>query len=1358
MPSNRPPLKLTRTSSTEEIIVSEHLAELRDRVRLLTWVSGLCWTALAVFGGLLITGTLDWLLHFDESGTRLVIGLSLLGLAGWMFWRQLIAPLLSPLSATFLASRVEKRFPGLNNRLLSAVEFLEHRLDSKLGSTELQRAVVGQALSDLKRIETSDVIETKAIRNVTVAGAVVTFLTAFVVMLHPLEAATSVQRLVFPFSKVPWPRKVDLKLVRPDLSPLVQAPDQPLVIARGDTLELYVENTKGRLPERVWFEYRTGDEGPISREALRQTTLRDEKGRSREAAVISWVATRGTMQFRASGGDDNVMPFYQVNVVPPPNLDSLQVTVTPPPYSQQPVQVLPPGVGHVQGLVGSKVEIVAMADKPLQSTRLRVGEQPAIPMSLHDEARQFSTIFEIKEAVNGSYWFELTDTQGFTDRDAVRYELRGIPDGIPDVTIEAPVSDVLLTADSELPVAVLAKDDLGLRQVRIAYQIGDDEKPKTIPLFDHLSSAPEQETFDQPGSSTDSKSVGPQRREAGFVWKMSDLNPQPGMRIVFRAEATDDYDLGQPHVGKSIPRTITIVSRDEKQRELAMRVGDLLEDLQQAAQMQKRARQQTQDLQAQLEKVGELRSQDLDQLQRTEMDQRQTASRLTNPADSVETQARQLLDEFRANRLGDEATEQRLEQVAAELNRLEREELSDAERALTQAQKLAEEGASRDAAPVDDKSSFNTTPSGSKSIVTKNNESSRSSRRPNNRDKSGDSTSEQLDKEANSSDEQKSDNPQLMTDSNDGPSPVQSKTGSDEKGSEKSSEKSMDVPKPDSSSSSNKGLRSVLAEAQAQQARSLESLTELQDLLSEWRDQRDVSKDLSSVISEQEKVQQDAENMAQQTMSKSSAELSRQEKAELDKLAVRQRRVAEQLDQLHKQLNKAAENLKGNDPDSAEKLGEVGQELNQQETASKLQDAADKIAENQMGAAAESQKQAIDELHDLERMMKRQPNEDTEQFLKQTQEALQEFQQLREEQQSLADRAEELNQQDDSLEKKQQQDELMQQQEDLTERMAKAERKLERLRLRGAADAAHRARKRITEMMKHIQEAEDGEEMQQAMEEALDDLEQVERELVLEKRIAQDRLAFEQLEKIEDQLKSLRARQETVITETIRLEDAKKDEGRITRGQIKSLLELAETEHSLQHTAEQMGQQMASAEVFSLVLKRLARSMKHAADALGERETSEKTQAFERDAIRKIDNLLAVLKQEQKKQPPEKPQETPEELSQEPQEKEEKPEEAQPPGDMLPQLAQLKLLKSLQEEYLERTELLNKFRDKDGRLPESMQEEKDELAREQAELADFARNLITKFLQQQADRKEDKAPEDKVKEREKDQDATKIDP
>ena len=123
MPGSHPFSKSVQGPSTEEIIVSEHLAELRGRVRLLTWVSGLCSIALVVLGGLLLTGTLDWFVHFDESGTRLVIGLGLLAAAGWTGWQQLVGPLRLPLSGTFLAARVERRFPGLRNRVVSAVEF-----------------------------------------------------------------------------------------------------------------------------------------------------------------------------------------------------------------------------------------------------------------------------------------------------------------------------------------------------------------------------------------------------------------------------------------------------------------------------------------------------------------------------------------------------------------------------------------------------------------------------------------------------------------------------------------------------------------------------------------------------------------------------------------------------------------------------------------------------------------------------------------------------------------------------------------------------------------------------------------------------------------------------------------------------------------------------------------------------------------------------------------------------------------------------------------------------------------------------------------------------------------------------------
>ena len=1242
MPAPDPLLRPTRSASTQEVIVSEHLAELRSRVRWLTWVSGLCWTTLVLFGGLIVSGTLDWLIHFDESGTRLIVGLGILAGSVWMVWRQLIVPLRQQLSGTFLASRVERRFPGLNNRLVSAVEFLEHRLDAKLGSTELQKAVVVQAIKDLEKIEAADVVEAKTVRNVTIGGSIVLAITLIIVILHPLEAATSVQRLMFPFANVPWPRAFELELVRSDLTLITQAPEDPLLIARGDTLELYVQNKRGRLPERVWFEYRVGEGGPIVRETLRQTTIRDEHGQSRETAMISWIATRGTMHFRATGGDDDVMPFHRVEVVPPPNIEALQVTVEPPAYSRQPKEILPAGVGHVQGLLGTKVLATVTCDKPLKSAQLRIGEHPGIPLELGVDGLHFSAAFEINEAIASHYWFQLTDTLGFTDREAVRYELRGIADGVPDVTIEIPVSDVLLTADAELPVKVLAKDDLGLCDVRITYQIGDDEKLASIPLLISDSESKEEGSSVPQETSTALPTLGPQRHEADYLWKMADLRPEVGTRIVFRAEATDAYDLGQPHLGRSIPRTITIVSKDEKQKELASRVGDLLEDLKQASQLQQRAQQQTEELQTQLEKVGELRPQDLDQLRRTELDQRQAASRLTNPNDGVETQSKQILDEFRSNHLTDSGTEERLERLANELGRLEREELPEAERALTKAQKLADGQSNQESG--DDAST-----------------DSEQSAKPS----SGQKTETSKEPRSNSD---------KLKDSADATS-SESKPESSEQPEQENADAS---PKQEPPKKASTATEKALAEAHTKQVQALDTLKELQESLSEWRGRREVFHDLDSVVAEQEAVQKDSAEMAQRTMTKTSAELTKQDKAELNKLAARQRKVADQLDQFRKQLEQTANSLGKNDPDAAEQFNEAGQELKNQATTSKLQDAAQNIADNKMGSAAETQQKAMDELHEIERMVKRQPHEDTEQFLKQTQETLQEFQQLRQDQQDLAEQAEELAKQSESPEKQEKMKELMEQQEDLTERMAKAERKLERLRLRGPAEASNRARKRLTEMMKDLQESDDAEEMQQAMDEALDDLEQVERELVLEKRIAQERLAFEQLEKIEDELKALRSRQETVNEETVRLDAAKTENETFTRGQLKTLKELAETEHTLQHAAEQMQQQMASAEVFALFLKRLARSMKLVADGLGERETGQLTQTLEKDAIRKIDSLLAVLKQEQKK--PEKaepPAEKPEDLSEEPEKPDDKPEEAQPPGDTIPQLAQLKLLKAM---------------------------------------------------------------------------------
>ena len=1253
--------RVSSERNREEVIVSEHLAELRGRVRLLTWVSGLSWTILVLFGGLLVSGLLDWTIHFDDPGLRLVIGLSLLTAASVMAWRQLILPLLQPLTTTFLALRIERRFPGLHSRVLSAVEFLQHRLDPKLGSPELQRAVVNNALRDLEKIDAGDIVETKAIKRITIAGAVLCAMIGTVVILHPAEAATSVKRLMFPFADCPWPRQYQLKLVRPDHSPIVQAPDETLSIARGDTLELYVVDARGRLPERVWFEHKLGDATTPQREPLRQTTLRDEKGRSYEAAVISWVASRGPLQFRATGGDDDTMPFVRVKVVQPPTLQSLRVTVSPPKYSGRPAETLPQGVGHVQGLLGTEITVHAIADKTLKSARLRVADKPAKPLVLAEDRMSCTASFTVTDPGVTGYWFELTDEEGFSDPEAPRFELRGLADTVPDVVIEQPVADVLLAPDAELPVKILAKDDLGLREIRISYTLNEDPAVKQIPLASSTAEA-EPLLLSTPD----------------YLWQLADLSLQPGHRIVFRAEATDGYDLGPDrHVGKSSPRTILIVSKEEKQKELAGRVGDLLEELQQATALQQRAKQQTNELQTQLNTAGELRTQDLDQLHRIELDQRQAASRLTRPADGVQSHAQQLREEFRANKLDDEGTQQRLDRIIDELSRLGREQFPEIESALTRAAKQAEDQARESPAP-------------GKPWV-----------------------------------------PGAP------PKPPESKN-------DPSKTEAASRDKPAEHKPANPALDAALSEAHTQQTRALESLTELQDLLSEWRDQRDVSRELNSLIAEQETLQKDSTELGQQTLSKTGADLSPQQKADLSKTAARQLKIAERVDQFRKQLQQAADSLEQRDPDAAGRFKDARDELNTDGTAGKLREAAQGIADNQIGTASQMQQQALNDLRDLDKQLKREPTDDVETLIKQIEQAQQEFETLKKEQIDLKDETQKLAGQPNSPQKTEQLEKLQQRQRKLGDKLAEAERRLERLRLRSPTEAAERAQERLDRVNQQLQDPDQTDEAVEEMQQIVDDLEQVERDLALEKRFAQERLAVEELERIGDQLQALLTQQQGVITETERLEAERDKDGNLSRGQLRTLRDLAEVERGLQGDAEQMEKSLKVAEVFSLVLRRTARSLKLAADRLADKQLDAAVLALERDAVKKIESLLLVLK-------PDEPQEKsgqagqPTPSEQDPDDPA-KPQQSPPPGESLPQIAQLKLLKALQEEFLERTQLLDALRDKEGNLPPEAAKELEELALEQAELSDLTRDLVVKLLQSQPDPDDaDKKDPDKKK-------------
>ncbi len=1252
-----------RHQSREKIIIDESLTDLRNRVRLLLWAWGMSWTVLVLLGGLLGIGILDWWIHFDDPGLRLILGISLFTASCVVLWTRLIRPLRQPLGATFLASRIEHRFPNLQSRVVSAVEFLENRLDSNAGSPELQRVVVERAIRDLEQIEPRDIAGSQAVWGVTVAGSLLLLIVSTVAIFHPVEAATTVKRLLFPLAKIPWPRRFDLRLVHPDLSPLTLNSEKPLRIARGEALEVYVVNDRGPLPDRVWYEHRVGTQKELIRELLRPTTIRDDQGTPHQAAVLHWIATEGPLHFRATGGDDDSMSFVHLEVVPPPTFTMLEVRIEPPKYAGRRVERLPPGVGHVRGLLGTSVHVSARADKPLKSASLRIGEKSAVRLALADDRQSFNATFTLGDPGADVYWLELIDEDGFTDRETPHYELFGVVDQIPQVVIESPVSDILLTSDAELSIKMLAKDDLGLKDMRLVYQINAATPANVVPLLT-ATVDPSSVTFLAPVD----------------VWNLAEWQLPLGSRIVFRAEATDDYDLGpEKHLGQSTTRTIVIVSKEDKLKELAHQMARLLDELKSAAGLQQRATQQTSELQTQLDKTGELRVQDIDQLQRIELDQKQAAARLLNPIDSVQSQAQQLRDAFRANRIDDSATESRLDLFVAELSRLGHDQFPDIDLALTRATKQAEEAAGLAAQP-----------------------------------ENGVTTADPV-------------------------IPLQAKPPDEPIANPRVDKKEVSVPQVQGLNSGlefasvphhapQSPLAQSLNDAQTRQRQAVRSLQELEEMFADWRDRRDVSRELRSVISDQEQVQRQSVELGQQTLTKSELDLSAQEKADLGKLAAKQRKIADQVEQFLKQLDHAAKNLRPRDADTAERLEEARDELLKAGTAGDLREAATDIGDNKFGAASQVQQQAIQQLKELDRQLEQKPTDDLERLVKQVDQAMQDFGTLHQEQAELVDATQQAASHQEATDQRESIDEWRQRQQEIGEKLRQAERKLQRLQLRQPSEAASRATQRVEKIEEQLQTLEQTDDAVEEMQEVVDDIDQVERDLALEKRIAQERLAVEQLEKVEDALQSLLTRQQVVVTETERLEAERLARGSLSRGQLKSLRDLAVTERKLQTEVDGLQSTLSVTAVLSLVLRRASKNLERAADRLQEKQTDLPTLALERAAARAIESLVLVLKQKELGKTPDSRQ-TPNSAERPPDDDPQEPEKASPPGEVLSQISQLKMLKMLQEEFLERTRQLQGLRDDTGTLAPETVSELARLAEEQDEVARLTRDLVAKISQ-----------------------------
>ncbi|MBI2371090.1 MAG: DUF4175 family protein [Deltaproteobacteria bacterium] len=443
---------------------------------------------------------------------------TLLGLALWRLGRRL-----PPES---VALSIEARHPRLGNNLINSLQlYHELRRGPEGPSPALIQALLRQTSEQVRSLKPAELVELKGVRTKLWATVPLAFALAGMLVLNPASLASSAGLLLNPWKGLP-----------------------------ADRLALSLEPRGAVLPKGRPFTVQAVAHGPApARVTLRLITL---TGAVRSAPMervgegrftFTLPSALASLRYQAAAGAVT-SPLYSLEVVELPDVARLRVTYLPPEYSR-----LKPSTqegGHLEALMGTAATLEITPTRSVPVAELELDDGRRLPLSPKGDRLQ-ATMLLLK---SGSYRIRLRDSRGFENEDPARYTIKVRPDEAPTVEILSPGEDLEVLGHEVLPLEYRARDDYGLRAVRLVYT-DVQGKDRSLPLEEELRGAP-----------------GVRGR---FNWDLSSLGLVPGERITYRVEALDTDTLSGPKVG--ISRSFTIALKDTRAE--AKKSEELIRDL-----------------------------------------------------------------------------------------------------------------------------------------------------------------------------------------------------------------------------------------------------------------------------------------------------------------------------------------------------------------------------------------------------------------------------------------------------------------------------------------------------------------------------------------------------------------------------------------------------------------------------------------------------------------------------------------------------------------------------------------------------------------------------------------------------------
>ncbi len=501
------------------------------------------------------------------------------------------------------AKRVGRNFPEIRDELVNAMQLAASDSSGKIYSGSLSDAAFQQVYNKTRELRFESIVSFGKAKELMLylGGALLTAALLFIAV--PGLAAAAGRVLDFNTEYIP-PARFSFEVSPGNVQ-----------VTRGDNVLITVK-VKGEKPNDIYLATKTEE----------QTDFEMQKLSSDSNGVFSFPvkSIRSTTKYYAYSGDVSGK-VYNIEVIDPPIIKTLDVKVIPPGYSKLP-QAVQKDNGNVTGLPGTTVNILLSSTKNLKDAKLIFNDSTETSMKVNNNEAEGK--FIIKK--DNSYKIVISDESKNENLAPITYTIKTLQDAYPSIDVIEPGKNTALANDNRLPLLSKISDDYGFTKLILNYRLSSSRYKKPDSVYTKIEIPLDK---------------GLKSEQVNYIWNLANLNLAAEDVVTYYLEIFDNDYVSGPKGTKSSTFTVRVPTLDEilsqadnTQTEAA---NDLNETLKQAQDLQKKFERINQELK---QDRKELTWEEKEKIEKTMDEYQQLQDKVSKVGDKLKQMKQELQD------------------------------------------------------------------------------------------------------------------------------------------------------------------------------------------------------------------------------------------------------------------------------------------------------------------------------------------------------------------------------------------------------------------------------------------------------------------------------------------------------------------------------------------------------------------------------------------------------------------------------------------------------------------------------------------------------------------------------------------